>query len=92
MRVLQMPTYILLPFHLAKIHCDTSKLPINYALIAKKWSRTDWSIGNTSGVARVICALEYEIFLRPQSTKTTEFEVKNRRKSAEKAKVGHLLL
>jgi len=28
-----------------------------------------------SGVARVSCALGQEIFLRPLSTKTTEFEV-----------------
>jgi len=39
-----------------------------------------------SGVARAPCALGKEIFLRPLSTKTTEFEVKNRRKSAEAAK------
>jgi len=31
------------------------------------------------------------MFLRPLSTKTTEFEVKNRCKSAEKAKTVHLL-
>jgi len=30
-----------------------------------------------SGVARVTCALGQEIFLRPPSTKLTEFEVKN---------------
>jgi len=36
-----------------------------------------------SGVARVRCALGQEILLRHLSTKTTEFEVKNRRKSAE---------
>jgi len=44
-----------------------------------------------SGVARVPCALGQEIFLRPLSTKTTEFEAKNRRKSAEKLKTEHLL-
>jgi len=44
-----------------------------------------------SGVARVPCALGQEIFLRPQSTKTTEFEVKHRRKSAKEAKSEHLL-
>jgi len=44
-----------------------------------------------SGVARVPCFLGQEIFLRPQSTKTTEIEVENRRKSAEEAKIEHLL-
>jgi len=44
-----------------------------------------------SGVARVPCALGQEIFLHPLSTKTTEFEVKNKCKSAEKAKTEHLL-
>jgi len=38
-----------------------------------------------NGVARVPCALRQEIFLRPPSTKTAEFEVKNRRKSVEEA-------
>jgi len=32
---------------------------------------------SNSGVARVHCALEQETFLRPLSTKPTEFEVKN---------------
>jgi len=31
-----------------------------------------------SGVARVPCTLGQEIFLRPPSTKLTEFELKNR--------------
>jgi len=44
-----------------------------------------------SGVARVPCALEQEMFLRPLSTKTTEFEMKNRYKSAKEAKAEHLL-
>jgi len=42
-----------------------------------------------SGVARVPCALGQEIFLRFLSTKTTEFEVKNKCKSAEEAKTEH---
>jgi len=43
-------------------------------------------IGIVSGVARVSCALEQEIFLRPTSTKLTEFELKNWCKSPEEAK------
>jgi len=43
-----------------------------------------------SGVARVPCALGQETFLRPPLTKTAEFEVKNRCKSAEEAKAEHL--
>jgi len=39
-----------------------------------------------SGVARVSCALGQEIFLRPLSTKTTEFEVKDSCKNLEDAK------
>jgi len=35
-------------------------------------------LGLESGVARVLCALGQEIFLRPLSTKSTEFKVKNR--------------
>jgi len=42
-----------------------------------------------SSVARVLCALGQEIFLRPSSTKLTEFELKNRCKSAEEAKAEH---
>jgi len=38
--------------------------------LLKKMSNT------TSGVARISCALGQEIFLRPLSTKATEFEVK----------------
>jgi len=53
-------------------------------------SRFDFLLG--SGVARVPCALKHEIFLRPPSTKTAEFEVKNRRKSAKEAKSEHFLL
>jgi len=44
-----------------------------------------------SGGARAPCALGQEIFLRPPSTKLTEFEVKNMCKSAEEAKTEHLL-
>jgi len=44
-----------------------------------------------SGVARVPCALGQEIFLRPLSKRTTEFEVKNRCKSVKEAKTEHLL-
>jgi len=44
-----------------------------------------------SGVARVPCALGQEIFLRPPSTKLTEFELKNKCKSAKEAKAEHLL-
>jgi len=39
----------------------------------------------------VPCAMGQGIILRPMSTKTTEFEVKNRRKSAKEAKKEHLL-
>jgi len=53
--------------------------------VAKQWGQMG------SGVARVPCALGQEIFLQPPSTKTAEFEVKNRYKSAEEAKAGHLL-
>jgi len=49
------------------------------------------SPGRGSGVARVPCALGQEIFLRPPSTKLTEFELKSRCKSAEEAKAEHLL-
>jgi len=44
-----------------------------------------------SGVARVPRALGQGIILRPLSTKTTEFEVKNWCKSTEEAKTEHLL-
>jgi len=44
-----------------------------------------------SGVARVLCALGQEIFLRPTSTELAKFELKNRCKSAEEAKADHLL-
>jgi len=37
---------------------------------------------SVSGVARVLCALGQEIFLHPISTKLTEFELKDRCKSA----------
>jgi len=47
--------------------------------------------GKISGVARVPCALGQEIFLRPLSTKTTEFEVKNRCKVVNEAKAEYLL-
>jgi len=40
---------------------------------------------------RVSCALEQDISLRPLSTKTTAFEVKNRCKNAEEVKREHLL-
>jgi len=47
----------------------------------------------SSGVARIPCALEQEIFLRSQSTKTAEFEVKIWYKSAEEASIeAHLTL
>jgi len=39
-----------------------------------------------SGVTRVPCALEQEIFLRSQSTKATEFEVKIVAKAGEEGK------
>jgi len=42
-----------------------------------------------SGAARVPCALAQEIFLCPLSTKLTEFEQKDRCKSAEEAKAKH---
>jgi len=38
-----------------------------------------------NSVARVLCALEQKIFLRPQSIKTTEFEIKNSCKNLEDA-------
>jgi len=44
-----------------------------------------------SGVARVLYALGQETFLRSLSTKTTEFEVKKKCKSAEEAKAKQLL-
>jgi len=44
-----------------------------------------------SGVARVPCALGQKIFLRPPSTKFTEFKLKNRCKNVEEAKAEHLL-
>jgi len=40
-----------------------------------------------SGIAKVSCALGQGIFLRPLSTKTTEFEVKNSCKNLEDAKL-----
>jgi len=43
-------------------------------------------IRDTSGVARVLCALGQEIVLRPLSSKTTEFEVKNSCKNLEDEK------
>jgi len=43
------------------------------------------------GVARLSCALGQKILLRSPSTKLTEFELKNRRKSAEEGKAEHLL-
>jgi len=49
------------------------------------------TISYFSGVVRVPCDLGQEIFLRPLSTKTTKFEGKKRRKSAEEAKTEHLL-
>jgi len=44
-----------------------------------------------SSVARVPCALRARNILAPPSTKLTEFELKNRCKSAEEAKAKHLL-
>jgi len=53
----------------------------------------DWGNCLISCVARVYSLRPgQEIFLRPPSTKTTEFEVKNKCKSAEEAKTEHLLL
>jgi len=46
---------------------------------------------DTSGVARVPCALAQEIFLRLPLTKLTELELKNWCKSAEEAKAEYLL-
>jgi len=43
-----------------------------------------------SGIARVLTPGEKTIFVLPP-TKTAEFEVKNKRKSAEEAKALHLL-
>jgi len=43
-----------------------------------------------SGVVRLPCALGQEIFLRSPSTKFTEFELKNKCKSAEEAKKEYL--
>jgi len=40
----------------------------------------------SSGVARTPCALGQEMFLRPLSTKTTEFEVKINYKNLKDAK------
>jgi len=47
--------------------------------------------GKPNGVTRVHRALGQEIFLRPPSTKLTEFELKNRCKSVEEAKAENLL-
>jgi len=48
---------------------------------AQLWVRVSVGLSLGSGVAkRVPCARGQEIFLRPQPTKTTEFEKKNRRK------------
>jgi len=47
--------------------------------------------GLGSGVARVPRALGQGIILRPLSTKTTEFKVKNKGKSAKEAKTENLL-
>jgi len=41
-----------------------------------------------SGVARAPCALGQEIFLHPSSTKTTEFEMKNKCESCGRSKIG----
>jgi len=48
-------------------------------------------MGIPSRVAGIPCALEQEMFLRPPSTKTTKFEVKNSCKSTEEAKAEHYL-
>jgi len=48
-------------------------------------------VSGVSDVARVPCALRQEIFLRPLTTKTAEFEVKNSCKSAEEAKTKYSL-
>jgi len=45
-----------------------------------------YRVDTCSGVARVPCTLGQEIFLRPLSTKTTEFEMKNSPKNLEDAK------
>jgi len=55
--------------------------------VAKKCNICFLYIDRSSGVTRVPCALGQEISLRPPSTKTTVFEVKNRCKSVEEA--GH---
>jgi len=46
----------------------------------------------SSSVARVPCALGQKYCCIPAPTKAAEFEVKNRRKSAEEAIAKHLLL
>jgi len=51
--------------------------------------KTAFCKGLCSGVAGVPCVLGQEIFLRLPSTETTEFEVKNRCKSAEEANAEH---
>jgi len=45
----------------------------------------------SSGVARVPCALGQKTFLRLLSTKPTEFEAKNRYKNAKDAKAEQIL-
>jgi len=45
-----------------------------------------FSLMLNSGVARVHCALGQDILLRPLSTKSTEFEVKNTCKNLEDVK------
>jgi len=65
----------------------TKFFTINFRERIKQWPDSATLAGRQSiGVARVSCALGQEIFLHPPSTKTTEFEVKNRCKKAEKQK------
>jgi len=72
------------------LHFQVCPNTFKFARISSKRGR-EAVVPPSSGIARVPCALEQEIFLRPSSTKLTEFELKDRCKSAEEVKAEHLL-
>jgi len=59
------------------------------ALLLLKTSTS--TAGSTQWRSWVPCAQGQELFLRPPSTKLTEFELKNRCKNAEEAKAKQML-
>jgi len=65
----------------------TKRFTIKHAQAEKNY----WQVIRNSGIARVLCALGQGTIFRSLSTKTTEFELKNRCKSAEEANTEHLL-